>query len=588
MRRIEVVRLKYCLKHQAPLAKRFWADVAAVQLGNAVQSVLAPYENVWLWGVFETARSRCERLAQQLERDVERFICGESVMPAGSYTFRGQYWQYLAQLAGQQYGVEAVESFCPRGELSDIIRRYGRGEASGRVGFFLKYPTSLSWEAKEKLEGLDRLLGIDYTCDVQEVTEYRETAYDASGTLHFDFSEPELRLTLMIDGFEERVSYWTIADDEEDRPPETVWAQQARRATLKERRTSQKLEWLLERCNNEAERVRYQRLHKKVQRAEIKKYVHVYALVKAQEQRAQAVREAHQVIDLTTPKPRKTPHKKMRFPKFPKEAFDGSWNPPPPWQEVVKVTRVVQVREAKAKETVKPPRELSSKLDPEVYAVYQGLLRFTDLLEQDTKSEVQRLRDLMTAVAVAFALADGELEGAKRYLEVKTTLERRAKLLLMSLAERIVLRDRQQDVLRQDAEYVASYYDVDAGNVSLQQLFEEEYEERLTEWLANNPEATVVPNEVYATLLDVEAAQARLEALQQQQRAFETMRQDLLSLTLVKPDPHLAHLEELVATTDKAHLRQGAVGELAKARVAFDEVLRSLAATLEGERQAIL
>jgi hypothetical protein len=87
-------------------------------------------------------------------------------------------------------------------------------------------------------------------------------------------------------------------------------------------------------------------------------------------------------------------------------------------------------------------------------------------------------------------------------------------------------------------------------------------------------------------LLELEAEHARLEALQKQQAAFEAMRQDLLSLTLIKPDPHLAHLEELVANTDKAHLRQGAIGELAKARVAFNQVLKGLAATLEGEQRA--
>mgnify|MGYP006316970203 CR=1 FL=1 len=98
-----------------------------------------------------------------------------------------------------------------------------------------------------------------------------------------------------------------------ERLPETPWAQQARRATLKERQTLWKLEWLLEHCRDEAKRMRYQRLHKKVQRAEIKKYLHVYAYVKRQEKN---------VVDLTTPKPRVTPHKKMRFPKFPKEAYD--------------------------------------------------------------------------------------------------------------------------------------------------------------------------------------------------------------------------------------------------------------------------
>jgi hypothetical protein len=569
MQRSQVVRLKYCLKHQALLAQRFWADVAAVQHGNAVQAVLAPFEAVWLWAVFETARSRCENLAMQLERDVKRFIRGESVMPAGSYTFRGQYWQYLSVLAAKEYGVEAVESFCPRNELADIIRRYGRGEASGRVGFFLKYPASLSWETKEKLESLDSLLGLDYVCEVKEVIAYHDTAYDLTATAHFEISEPELRLTLEIDGHEERVAYW-VESEVVERFPETPWAQQARRATTKERQTLRKLEWLLEHCRDETKRMTYQRLHKKVQRAEIKKYLHVYTYVKAQEKN---------VVDLTTPKPRVTPHKKMRFPKFPKEAFEGTWQPAPPWQEVVEVKCVVQVCEPKTKETFKPPRELSSKLDGEVYSVYQGLLRFLNLLKQDAKDEVQRLKDLLEHVAISFRLAEAELVGAKRYIQAKTTLERRAKLLLMHLAERIVLRDRQQNLLQQDAEYVAGYYDVDAGNVSLWQLFEED----LTDWLDNHPETTVIPANVYAPLLELEAEQARLEALKKQQAAFEAMRQDLLSLSLIKPDPHLAHLEELVANADKKHLRPGAVGDLAKARVAFDQILKGFAATLEGE-----
>jgi hypothetical protein len=569
MQRSQVVRLKYCLKHQARLAQRFWADVAAVQHGNAVQAVLAPFEAVWLWAVFEIARSRCEALATQLQRDVKRFIRGERVMPAGSYTFRGQYWQYLSELAAQEYGVEAVESFCPRNELADIIRRYGRGEASGRVGFFLKYPASLSWAAKEKLESLDALLGLDYTCEVKEIIAYRDTAYDLTATAHFEIGEPEMRLTLEIDGHEERVAYW-VESEIPERLPETPWTQQARRATTKERQTLRKLEWLLEHSRDETKRMTYQRLHKKVQRAEIKKYLHVYMYVKTQEKN---------VVDLTTPKPRVTPHKKMRFPTFPKEAFEGTWQPAPPWQEVVEVKRVVQVREPKTKETFKAPREVSGKLDSEVYSVYQGLLRFMNLLEQNTKDETQRLKDLLERVALSFSLAEAELTGAKRYLEAKTTLEHRAKLLLMHLAERIVLRDRQQNVLQQEAEYVASYYDADAGNVSLRQLFEED----LTDYLDSHPEATVIPANVYAPLLELEAEHARLEALQKQQAAFEAMRQDLLSLTLIRSDPHLAHLEELVATTDKTHLRPGAIGELAKARVAFNQVLKGLAATLEGE-----
>lgn len=574
MQRSQVVRLKYCLKHQAPLARRFWADVAAVQHGNAVQALLAPHEAVWLWAVFETARSRSEELAKRLERDVKRFIAGESVMPAGSYTFRGQYWQYLSALAAREYGVEAVESFCPRGELADIIRRYGRGEASGRVGFFLKYPASLSWEAKERLERLDSLLGLDYVCEVKEVISYRDTAYDLTATAHFEISEPEIRLTLEIHGHEERVGYW-VESEAVERLPETPWAQQARRATLKERQTLQKLEWLLKHCKDETKRRTYQRLHKKVQRAEIKKYLHVYTLVKKQEKN---------VVDLTTPKPRVMPHKKMRFPKFPRKAYEGTWQPSPPWQEVVEVKRVVQVHEPKPKETLKPPKEVSSKLDPEVYSVYQGLLPFMNLLAQDTKDDVQRLTNMMEAVTISFGLAEHELTGAKRYLAAKTTLERRAKLLLMHLAERIVLRDRQKTLLQEDAEYVASYYDTDAGNVSLQQLFEED----LTDYLDGHPETTVIPANVYAPLLELEAEQARLDALRKEQAIFETMRQDLLSLKLIVPDPHLALLEELVANTDKSHLRHGAVGDLAKARVAFDQVLKGLAATLEHEQRANL